>query len=67
MPQRMDPVRYDERRYELSQAEMEDQSMKACIQVAQVAGHSAEEAEECNDGEWDCPGCPWGGKQGGVK
>lgn len=35
-------------------------SVRACVECAERNGHTAKEAEECDDGSVGCPGCPWG-------
>lgn len=31
-----------------------------CFNAASEAGHTSEEAEECDSGNLECPLCPWG-------
>ncbi len=38
----------------------EEMNVRACVECAERNGHTAEEAEECEDGSLACTGCPWG-------
>jgi hypothetical protein len=40
-----------------------DAEMELCLKAAAAAGHTTQEAEICDFGYLDCPGCPWGGKE----
>jgi hypothetical protein len=31
----------------------------ACYEAADRAGYTNDEAESCDDGDRQCPGCPW--------
>lgn len=55
----MDPVMHDLGQYLNQLEEQEMYAWKDCVEAAQAAGHSVEEAENCDDGEWKCPNCPW--------
>lgn len=37
----------------------EDANVRACEEAAQKAGYPFWLAEECEDGELNCPTCPW--------
>lgn len=55
----MDSVMYDLGQY-LSEMESQEQALvDSCINAAQIAGLSPEEAEWCDDCECHCPECPW--------
>jgi hypothetical protein len=37
----------------------EDAQWERCYEAARLAGHSSEEADNCDDGSLNCPDCPW--------
>lgn len=37
----------------------EDNNFGACYHAASLVGLSEEEANECDDGDRNCPECPW--------
>jgi hypothetical protein len=43
-------------------AREEEQAERACNECAAENGYTPEQAEECDDGNLECKGCPWGKK-----
>lgn len=55
----MDPVMADLGAYLRGMEDQEQAAIIKCINAAQLAGISPDEAEWCEDGECNCPECPW--------
>ena len=40
-------------------ARIEEENEQACVKCAKTNGFTSEQANNCEEGELDCKGCPW--------